>query len=146
MIEATTQTVEAAAEQPMYHLPAVDYVWRNQHLLDEPVMLYPGEKLSPPINKGKSAYYITNYARVINANRKTFVKTISGVQTQKYMREHFEPADLDNEYTRTNLYNTPDKVKYRENREQRIERQKAYNRLHTQHKKEYDRERKLKQD
>ena len=124
-----------------YHLPVVDAVYRNQHLTDVPTMLYPGEIKSEEISHGRYKYIITNYGRIYNINRKCFISQIAGVVTSTYLKQHFTSEQLDNEYTRENLRNTPDKIRYRANREQRIARQKEYNKLHREAKREYDKQR-----
>ena len=68
---------------------------------------------------------------------------ITGIQLSTYMKEHFTPEQLDNEYTRTNLNNTPNKLYYQRNKATVIAKQQAYNALHKEHKREYDRNRRM---
>ena len=124
-----------------YRLPEIDAVYRNQHLTDVPTMLYPGEVKSPEITHGRYHYIITNYGRIYNINRKCFISQIAGIVTTTYIKQHFTPEQLDNEYTRANLNNTPDKIRYRANREQRIAKQKEYNSKHREAKRQYDKQR-----
>ena len=88
-------------------------------------------------------YVITNYGRIYNIGRKVCVNSIPGIVLSTYMKEHFTPEQLNNEYTRTNLNNTPNKLYYKRNRSTVIAKQQAYNALHKEHKREYDKNRRM---
>ena len=106
-------------------LPQVDAKYRMIHN-EEPMMLYPGERMIEYIDDKSGRYLISNYCRIYSYKKHSLVKSISSLYLPTWLKENFNPDELENEYTRYNLEAISPVSYYKAHREQRIEYQRKY--------------------
>ena len=89
-------------------------------------MLYPDEITHEYIDTKGLRYCISNYCRVYSYKKKAMVKSVPSLYLPTWLKEHFTPEELNNEYTRYNMEVVSPATYYKNHREERIAYQRNY--------------------
>ena len=125
MSEDNFSTVQIGTTYTL-QLPPVTREYRQQHVSDNPVMIYPGEIVVEHVDDKGNRYMVTNYCRIYSYKKRELVKSCASIYMPTFLKRHFTPEQLDNEYTRNNLQIIGPSKYYQRNKEARLAYQRKY--------------------
>lgn len=140
---------EGYMDENGYIVPHITAEYKTEHSTDKPFMLLPDEQCYNFESKGESSrkpfrYILTSYGRCFCINRNKFIHQVGKYNLNNMLAECFPEQLQNNNFTKANNLLLGHNKNYYSHRDKIIEKQKAYNALHKEHKAEYDKVRREK--